>query len=559
MSPRSHSLVIGLDGADLEIVQSLGRRELPNLYMLMQRGAYAAVRSVKPSATLPNWTTLLTGVNPGVHGVFDFTTRIGYQVRFTAGSIREAPTIAYRLDKLGMVCACIDFPATWPPERLKRGIFISGWDAPVAFEADDSFVWPPGLYREIRRRFGRRYFDDVNEFQTDGSGWHDLLPEKLIDRIERKTEMAIWLLSKGKWDLFAIYFGESDTAAHHLWACHDPLSPRHSGLLTADPQGLSRVYRALDQAIGRLVECAGGERVEVTVVSDHGSGGTSDKLVYLNRFLQEAGFLKMHRGLTKPKIVSYIKNTALTQLPPSIRERLYRVATGTLPNLLESTVRFGHIDMAQTLLFSDEINYFPAIHYNLYGREPSGILDARDLPTVRRELENALQYLRDPWTGESVVANVYSREELYKGPFVHRAPDLVLEFNLSLNYSYNLVSSSKAPIGTGHFRRLAASEYLSQKGHTLSGSHRARGLFIAAGPRVKSKGFVQAEMADVPATILSRMQIENPNEFAGHCLDEILYPTKLRFALPRRTLPESKRRQDQARVQARLKALGYIE
>ena len=271
MSARA--IVIGLDGADVDVMQGLGPAQLPHLFGLMERGAWARLESVQPPATLPNWTTFLTGLDPGTHGVFDFTLREGYRVRFAAGTVREAPTVAARMDRLGLRCAVAGFPATWPPEQLENGVFLSGWDSPVAFEADASFVWPPALHEAIVKRFGERRFDDVDEFDADAPGWHAALPEALERRIARKAELASWLLGRERWDLFAFYFGESDTAAHHLWAHHDPGSPRHPlACLDEERDGLARVHRALDRAVGELVEAAG-EDAEITIVSDHGSGG----------------------------------------------------------------------------------------------------------------------------------------------------------------------------------------------------------------------------------------------------------------------------------------------
>ncbi|HEX2676684.1 MAG TPA: alkaline phosphatase family protein, partial [Polyangiales bacterium] len=114
-------VLIGLDGAGLDLVRAFGAEELPVLHGLCARGECAALRSVLPPATLPNWATALTGVNPGVHGVFDFTTRRGYDVRFTAGSVRETPTIAKQLDAQGLACAMLFFPGTYPPEQLAHG------------------------------------------------------------------------------------------------------------------------------------------------------------------------------------------------------------------------------------------------------------------------------------------------------------------------------------------------------------------------------------------------------------------------------------------------------
>lgn len=551
-------LVLGLDGADLTLVRELGPERLPALHALMQRGTFAPQRSVQPPATLPNWTTFLTGTDPGVHGVFDFTTRSGYRVRFAAGTVRAAPTIVSRLDRLGLACACVGFPATWPPDRLEHGVFISGWDAPVAFEADRSFVWPPRLHDAIVERFGPYRFDDVDEFDAESAGWHERLPDALERRIERKTELLQWLLEGRPWDLFACYFGESDTAAHHLMSLHDPASPRRPpGTPTEGDSGLARVYRALDAAVATLVDRAGGSDVEVTVVSDHGSGGSSDKVLYLNRALADAGLLRFAPRRATGRLVGALKQTALTRLPPRLRERIFRWGGARLPSLLESRARFGAIDMRRTAVFSDELNYFPAVHLNLRGREPHGTVAPEDAPRVVREVTAALRALRDPWTGAPVVAAVHPRETLFEGPLVHRAPDLLLELHLDRGYSYNLMPSGDAETA---FQRLAPDEYLGRKGRSMPGSHRSHGLYVAAGPQIGAVGEVDAHIADAAATLLARMGLAVPPEMAGRVLWEALEEG----AVAEGALPEAPSRPrptggDEARIESRLRALGYIE
>jgi predicted AlkP superfamily phosphohydrolase/phosphomutase len=568
----ARSLVVGLDGADPDLVRGIGPRELPHLHGLMERGVHASLRSLQPPATLPNWLTFLTGVDPGLHGVFDFTVRDGYRVRFSGGCEREAPTVAARLDRMGLGCACLFFPGTWPPEPLANGIFISGWDSPVAFEADRSFVWPPGLHREIVSRFGPLRFDDVDEFAANRPGWHERLPGALVERIERKTLLAEWLLERRGWDLFAIYFGESDTASHHLWSFHDPASPRRPPRVTpALSRGLADVYRALDRALGRLLQAAGGERVEVTVLSDHGSGGSSDKVLYLNRFLQQAGLLRWRKNGPSRALSGRLRSAALEAVGPKTRERLFRAANRRLPSLLESRARFGAIDMKRTVMFSDELNYFPAVHFNLRGREAKGTLCKKNTDAARRDLEQALAGLSDPWTGRPVVKAVHAREELFRGPLLHRAPDLLLELELdtgaggaSSGYSYHLGRSAQAPPGTGVWRRLNGDELLGRKGQALSGSHRPRGLLLAAGPRVEPAGRLQAGIADATALLLARMGIDPPPEFCGKVPDGVLRGLPSDGVASPRPLAAGRRASagqspDQARVRARLKALGYIE
>lgn len=550
--PARH-LVIGLDGADVDVIDGLGPTQLPAIFALRERGAWARLVSVQPPATLPNWTTFLTGVDPGRHGVFDFTTRDGYRVEFTAGTVREAPTIAARLDAQGLACGCVGFPATWPPERLERGLFMSGWDSPVAFEADASFVHPPSLHDEIRARFGPVRFDDVDELDAESPGWHARLPGKLADRVERKTELARWLLGRRDWDLFAFYFGESDTASHHLWALHDPASPRHR---KGHPDALAMVYRALDRAVARLVAEAGDD-VEVTLVSDHGSGGSGTTVLYLNRLLEEAGFLAFGSS-SRGRAIAKAKDLALTTLGPRSRQAVFTLAGRLLPGLVESQARFGGIDWARTRAFSDELNYFPAIHFNLRGREPGGVVAPTEVAELRAELEEVLYALRDPFTGAPVVRTVWSREELFEGPHVDRAPDLLLDLHLDRGYSYNLMPTGGAPPGTGPWRRLGPDEHLGRKGRSLPGSHRPRGLYVAAGPSVRPVGQVQARMADATATLLARMGVAPSPEMSGRVLREAV---RRRGAAPLSDaeVTGAPEEGDRTKLERRLRALGYVE
>jgi predicted AlkP superfamily phosphohydrolase/phosphomutase len=552
----ARALVVGLDGFDLRVVEQLGAVQLPNLHRLMARGAYAALESVQPPATLPNWTTFLTGVDPARHGVFDFTTRKGYRVRFTAGTAREVPTVFKQLDALGLRCACLSFPATWPPEELRHGAFVSGWDAPVAFEADRSFMWPPSLYDETVRQFGAPTFDDVDEFHANAAGWIDELPAALQRRIERKTGWARWLLARQDWDVFAVYFGESDTASHYLWAHHDPRSPRRPERVTAEQQdGLYSVYRALDQAVGALLE-ASGRDAEATVLSDHGSGGSSDKVLHLNRLLAEHGLLQFRkqRGAGGARL----KEIALRRFPPRLRERVFRFGNAWLPSQLESNVRFGRIDMRNTIAFSDELNYFPGIYLNLQGREPSGIVPPKQAQEAVLRVRTALLATVDPWSGRRVFRDVIPREELFEGPYLDRAPDLLLDLELDEGYSYNVMPTSSQ---TSVFRKLFPTEYLGKKGRSLPGSHRPHGFMAIAGPSVQATGRIDAHIADLSATLVHRLGLSVPPSFKGRVLWEALQdgdatPAE---ALPHTTRARSRVRQNEGLVESRLRALGYIE
>lgn len=553
----ARSLVIGFDGADLEVVLALGRTRLPELFALMDRGVFAHQQSVLPPATLPNWTTFLTAQDPGQHGVFDFTVRKGYSVEFRAGTVRETPTWIARLDRLGMRCACVGFPATWPPERLQHGVFISGWDAPVAFEADASFVWPRSLHDTLTRRFSAMRFDEVDQFRADAPGFHAELGGSLVAKIEARTELASFLLAMRRWDVFAFYFGESDTASHYLWSLHDEGSPRRPLQVSAlEQNGLRRVYEQLDRALGRLLREAGPD-VEVTVVSDHGSGGSSDKVVYLNRALASLGLLQFKPVGRRLDVPARLKRLALERFSPRWRDRIFRAGGAVLPSWLESKARFGPIDMPRTMAFSDELNYFPAVHFNVVGREPTGRVRPSEFADVRARVITGLLSLRDPFSGRPLVARVIPREELFSGPFVERAPDLLLELRLDRGYSYNLMPSPGP--GSEFVQRLEPAEYLGKKGRSLPGSHRPRGLFVAAGPRIAERGQIEASIADAAASVLARLDVAQPADAPGRVPHGLVAGDRARVReLPQVELSASSTGNPGA-LERRLRALGYVD
>jgi predicted AlkP superfamily phosphohydrolase/phosphomutase len=549
-------LVIGLDGADVDVIDAIGPEKLPTLARLRSEGAWSRLRSLPPYATLPNWASFLTGLDPGQHGVFDFTTRVGTKVAFTAGTVREAPTIAARLDALGLSTACLGFPGTWPPERLAHGLFLSGWDSPVAFEADASFVWPTERYAALRERFGPLIFDEVDEMGAERAGWHADLGPRLVQRIEQRIEMGKALLAERPWALFMIYFGESDTASHHLFAHFDPRSPRHPALTTQrERDGLVAVYAALDRAVSALLAAAG-PGVELTVLSDHGSGGSSDVVVHLNRSLAEAQLLSFRPSSRTSAITSLLRGPLLAALPGKARDRLFRALGRALPGWLESRSRFAAIDLPNTRVFSDELNYFPALHLNLRGREPHGCVDPSDRRAIERELEGWAESLRDADTGERIIDEVVPREELYQGPFVDRAPDYVLRLRTARGYAYNIMPAS----GPGPaVEKLDPRDHLGRKGRSLPGAHRPRGLYLAHGPSVRPGLEVDAGMLDVTATLLHRMGLRPDDAMGGRILRELLVEEgQGAQALPPATLvPRGKG--DLALTEARLRALGYIE
>ncbi len=558
-------LVVGLDGADLALLRTLGPRVTPTLHALMAEGAFAPQRSVLPVSTLPNWTSFLTGLDPAGHGVVDFTLRHGYRVRFLGGAVRLVPTWVAALDAAGLRCALLGFPGTWPPERLRHGVVVSGWDAPVA-RAGVPPCWPPELAEDLAARGGEVAGDDVDEFAARRKGWHDALASRLSDRIERRLDLARWLLRRRSWDVFLVYFGEGDTAAHHLWAHFDPASPRRppGPVSPRAAEGLARVWGALDEALGVLLRDAGGiERVQTTVLGDHGSGGAGDRVLYLNRLLAEMGLLRFRSRGRLDALASSLRRELPPRLPPSLRSWLFHLGRRAGADALESATRFGGIDFSGTVAFSEELNYAPAVWLNVRGREPRGVVAPHDVGRVRRLVADALRTVRDPWDGGPLVEAVLPREGLFEpGPGLHRVPDLLLRLRSPDGYTWNLLPSGEVGPGVV-FRRLDPAERLGRKGRALAGSHRERGFALFAGPDVRAVGQLDWRIEQTALTVLARLGAPVPSgATARPCWEVLREPRRvsLRSGASRSAVSASiDARPDTGSLAARLRALGYID
>lgn len=551
---RRPLLVIGLDGACLDLVRpwaAAGR--LPALARLMAEGSFGPLRSTIPAATFPAWTSLVTGVNPGRHGVLDFTERVPgtYRVRFTNGSWRQAPALWNRLAAAGRRVGVVTVPATYPPEPVP-GVMVSGFDSPLSTAIDGSFVHPRALWHEIRGVVGRVPFADFQEV-TIGPGWHAAARARLLDGVGRRATLARALLARERWGLFMVVFGESDTVAHHFWRFHDPASPRF-----ADEPALrdvvGEVYGALDAALASLVAAA--PDAVVAVVSDHGSGGAGDRAVYLNRRLAACGLLDFRAG--GGRVAGWLKAAALRAVPSGFQGAVLRRA-GRVAGRLEGMHRFGGIDWRRTVAYSEELDYHPSVRLNLRGREPEGVVAPGDYAATRERVAAALADWRHD-DGHPVVRRVWRREELYAGPAADAAPDLLLELALVDGYSPSCLRSD----GPGPaLRRLAPAEHGGGKGRGMNGAHRRDGLFVLAGPGVAPVGELEgADVVDVLPTLLPLAGLPVPRGLDGQPIAAALAEaprladdTLADAPRPRRELDAAESRD----LAARLAALGYLE
>ena len=145
------------------------------------------------------------------------------------------------------------------------------------------------------------------------------------------------------------------------------------------------------------------------------------------------------------------------------------------------------IDWASTEAYFDENPYFPVLRVNLKGRQPSGIVEpGRQYEEVRDRLIRKLEAWRHPETGTPIVEKAYRREEIYSGPCLGEAADVIPKWALHQGYSYAFKMDSKSPdlawIEQVDPQRPENLQFFTSK----SGTHRDDGIFLAQGPMIRS-------------------------------------------------------------------------
>ncbi len=548
-------LLIGLDGADHRLVAELmARGRLPALAGLARSGCGGALRSTLPASTMPAWSSILTGVGPGAHGLYDFIQRAPgrYRLGFTHGGMRAVPTLPALLSASGARVAQLLVPSTWPPEPFD-GVVVSGFDSPVAIAASPEACHPRGLYREIQARFGGLAYAGFSEL-APGPGWHRGALAAMGREIGRKEQVCRWLLGRERWDLFSVVLGESDTAGHHLWMFHDRASPRHPA--GCDPElagGLVRIYERLDRTVDRLLAWAKPDLA--CVVSDHGMGGAGRLAVFLNRFLEDRGWLAFRRpgpGRLAGRLAEGLREVALGTIPAGLQQELVRGLPRRAVDGLETRARYGDIDFRRTRAFSDELSYAATIHLNLRGRDPHGTVEDAEQACAALEAELLAWQVE----GRAVVHRVHRADRLYGHSRRPGAPDLVLELADRDGYSTTPLPSAEVPPGTC-WRWLRGEELSGGRARGMNGTHRPDGVLFLAGAGVpRGAPLAGARVEDVTPTLLGLLGHSPPAWMEGRGLVPATGDADVRE--PPMVSGAALPRADWRRLRARLARLGYI-
>jgi predicted AlkP superfamily phosphohydrolase/phosphomutase len=88
------------------------------------------------------------------------------------------------------------------------------------------------------------------------------------------------------------------------------------------------------------------------------------------------------------------------------------------------------------------------IYLNLKGREERGVVDGSEAEALKAAISSGLTDLRDAGHDRVAIRSIVSREQVYSGPYVDEAPDLLVNFSEGYRVSW---STALGGVPEGHF------------------------------------------------------------------------------------------------------------
>lgn len=550
------TLVIGLDGATFDLIKPMAAQgELPTFARLMSEGAWGPLRSTVPPVSPQAWSSFLTGVQPGRHGIFGFLgAPEGRFYRRPILSARDiqAPTLLQIAGEAGRRVAAFGVPMTYPPTPV-NGVLIPEQHGPPLSH-------PPHLWDELVAAVGDPRDPATHIpylFTQDKRGY----VARQWELLEIQRQAAHWLLDQEPYDLFIVVFTASDRMAHYLWkymdTTHPDYTPEWAELLS---NALPDLYRRLDAIVGELWQRLGPDGI-LMVMSDHGFGPLH-KRIYINRWLWQQGLLKVRplayhlASVRYPWPVLRLFNAAARRLGlPHLAIPIGRWQQPIDPKLYDPRFFFDThllIDWPHTRVYSGN-SAEQGIYINLRGREPYGtVAPGAEYDDLRHEVRQGILDITDSKDGGPVVERVWFREQVYAGPHLERAPDLIVRMQ-----DFRYVPSPE----------LFLQDVISPSPYG-SGTHRPAGICLLAGPPIqKGISLEGAVITDLAPTLLHLLGVPATDNMEGRVLDQAFTPEWCtthpvrRGTFVSRTDPSagiSLSPKETAQIEAHLRSLGYI-
>ena len=342
----------------------------PNAERLARQGSLLRMDSTWPWVSSVAWSSMMTGVNPAKHNIFGFIDRdpATYKQFIPTSQNMRARTLWEVLSDAGKRVIVVNVPVTYPP-RPVNGVLVGCFLSPSLEKA----VYPPS-YLPTLQSLG--YIVDADPWKARES--KDLALQEVNSVLDARIRTLFHMLDHEQWDYLHVHVMETDRLHHFLWQQMEEGHPTYA-------PAFYDFYRRIDDMLGELAGRLD-ENTTLVWMADHGFC-TIKKEVYVNRWLMDNGWLHLHN------------------VPPDRKKGL------------------DEIDPRSVAYSLDPGRVFIRVQ----GREKEGsVPPGAAYEGLRDEIAAAALELTDPDSGERIFQAVFRREELYHGPYLEQAADLIL-------------------------------------------------------------------------------------------------------------------------------------
>lgn len=373
-------IIIGLDGVPYDLISELtSSGVMPETEKIIESGTFKKMKSSIPEISSVSWSSLITGTNPGQHGIYGFTDIVPgtYTVNFPNFRALQSKPFWHRNPEAKY--AIINVPFTYPAEEL-NGYLTSGFVAPDL----DKAVYPEEILPELKEL---NYKVDVESNMAHKS--MDRFLEELFEVLDARIEAYRLLWGELSWDTFVFVITGTDRLMHFLWEAHEKENHRYKSEFLD-------FFKRVDKAIGEINSRIN-KKDRLSIVSDHGFGPLHAS-ANVNSYLRKHGFLELDSD--------------------EIEKRNF--------NAIRDKTKAFALDPGR-------------IYLNTKSRFPKGSVEKEDSDKLLAELEAAFGDFKKG--DKPVIKAMYRKEDLYEGPQLSKAPDLVLQPNEGFSLKGDITKS----------------------------------------------------------------------------------------------------------------------
>jgi predicted AlkP superfamily phosphohydrolase/phosphomutase len=329
--------------------------------------------------------------------------------------------------------------------------------------------WPGGFAGEVADNAGYFYTQGMPEDTKALTNNTFTTKEFYVQSqmvLDERDRLFDYLFGQFKEGFFFFYYSSTDLGTHMFWHLRDKNHPAYDPVARAElGDVIEEIYQRMDSTVAKVLNRLDDDTTLI-IMSDHGFAPLYNNF-HLNSWLERNGYLVLNYGKTTGSLLA------------------------------------GDVDWSRTRAYALGFN---ALYINQKGREGQGIVSSgAERDRLAKEIAKKLMAVTDPETGTPVIKRVHRREEVYKGAYIEKAPDLMV------GYDWGYRTSWESALGD-----ITDGDLITDSTEKWSGDH-CGATEIVPGILFSNKKILmeRPHLYDLTPSILAQFGIAKPEEMIG--------------------------------------------